>query len=346
MSLVFVEGFDQYKTGTGQASAEMLASGRYVGWLPNLSVVSPGRSGRGNYLSASTASCLLPDAYTSIIVGTAVSHHASGSYNVVTLRYSDGGSQYIHLYVGFNELGQIWVTCGGTTYYSPIGTIIGGAWNYLEISADIDATAGSFEIRLNGGSVLSRSGINTRNSLAPSSVNMVVLELNSTTTMGIGGGYDDVYVLELDSGTGLRTFLGDITVETLFPNADGDANEMTPSTAGDHYAMVDEVNGLDGSTTYVYTGVGSFQELYQIGDLAADITQVLAVEVAVVARKTVIGTMIANLSAKLSGVQVNSDDWYLPTAYTSRFMMLESNPSGGSWTVNDVNNLQIGFKSQ
>jgi hypothetical protein len=126
-------------------------------------------------------------------------------------------------------------------------TIMPQRWYYFEIKFYAHATAGTIEIHVNGQSVYSGSGLDTQNSTYESGNRIRLTSLSGATTV-----FDDIYICD-GSGSYNNDFLGVIVVESLRPSSDDGAQNWTPSSGSDHYALVDSAN-LWQTTDYVEAG--------------------------------------------------------------------------------------------
>ena len=205
--------------------------------------------------SATNLTKLLPGSYSSLIVGFAFNPTtaAVGGGGAV-LALMEGGSE--HIQVNFNSTGQF------TVYRGPgNGTLLGTAsisvglnqFNYFEIKATIHDTTGSVEFRINGVTALNLVNQDTRNA-GTGVVNAI--RIGGINSFGPIWAMDDFYVCNT-SGTTNNDFLGDIRVDTLYPNADGAFSAWTPSAAnGAHRYWRLYVDAVLGGTAIALTELG------------------------------------------------------------------------------------------
>lgn len=122
-------------------------------------------------------------------------------------------------------------------------------WIHFELKTTFHTTAGAYELRLNGITVLAATNQNTANT-GSNDADQVQLWLevpvSSTAFMVI----DNWYVLD-GSGTSNTTFLGDSAIEEKLVFAPGTFTEWAPKLEGQVNAEnVDDVGDHDGNTTY------------------------------------------------------------------------------------------------
>lgn len=213
--------------------------------------------------------------------------------------------------------------------------LVTGSWNFIEWKITV-ANAGSYEVKVNGISVLSGSG-DTQGQTATGVGSM-------TFVTGTFNGFDDLYVLD-STGSMNNDFIGDCKVERISPQAGNGANVgLTPSNGTDHGAMVDELPAND-DTDYNAGSTAGVKDTYVFGDLAST-GVVKAVQLSVRAKKTDSPTKQLALVTRLGGVDYDSATQAVAsTTYGQYQQILETRPSdGGTWTVADVNGAEFGLK--
>lgn len=145
-------------------------------------------------------------------------------------------------------------TAVGTLYCTRNSTTISGistlalpinSWCYVEFKALLSATAGTCEVRVNGGVVLTASGVNNA-----ATVNGCAQVAFTTWSSGY---HTDFYVVDNGTGTN-RSYLGDINVIELFPNGAGAHSAWTPNIGPLVGTAVANASG--GTTVYTYTTLG------------------------------------------------------------------------------------------
>jgi hypothetical protein len=100
---------------------------------------------------------------------------------------------------------------------SAAGTIVPGAYNFIEFLATISSGAGVLTLRVNGTTVISFAG-NTQVT-ANAYANRIYWGMNGTNTAG-GVNLDDFYLLDMTGVSPLNAFLGNGRIQTDGPNAD------------------------------------------------------------------------------------------------------------------------------
>jgi len=225
-----------------------------------------------------------------------------------------------------------------------------GRWYYVEIKIKVSATAGSIEVRFDGTVVWTSA---------------TTLALRADTTVfwdavrfraGMGDKQiiDDIYVCD-GAGTVNNNYLGDTSVEHINPNAIGDNSAWTPSSAVDHYTLVDDGTNrttLVDETDYVSSSTTAQKDLFNYEALASpgvgDASLIHGVQVNTWARiteiqpsdlisKTKTGTTEAGVTTTIRRDDTNQ---FIETA----IFELDAD-TAVAWTVSGINGAQFGIET-
>ena len=197
---------------------------------------------------------------------------------------------------------------------------------------------GSYEIRIDGQTVLSDSGVDTRGS---ANSRYVLFQLQHYYQC-----IDDIYICDTD-GTSNNDFLGQVVIEGVLPSADGDSGDWTPASGTDNSAMVDDIPP-DDDTSYVESNTEDAEDLYDYANLSTITTE------------TIVGVQI-NTDVRINAFPGNIDLYQTvksggttsdgqPTniamdEYEVATRILETDPNTSSaWTASGVNAAQFGVK--
>jgi hypothetical protein len=146
----------------------------------------------------------------------------------------------------------------GTT---PTPVILGNVWYHIGFKIKIGDADGAFDLRVNNVSVLSATGIDTRNEGTEAQITAISL---SNTTGSSGTGFYDDFIISTDG------FCGDCRVKCLWPQGNGSDNSwLIPQTSygfyggmGDRSAWITVTGdlGLTGTSQVdgSYGGGGSY----------------------------------------------------------------------------------------
>lgn len=317
MSIIFIESFDHYANATDLAkfwntvtgSSIAFTTGRYGNCLACPNNANSANNAIKNFSNSST-----------VIVGFAFSTGSIPATSVF-LRLRDSATTHLDLRIDTSK--AILVTRNGTTLGTTTENLLENTWYYLELKATIHDTTGSYELRINGVSVLSGTDVDTRNG-ANAYVNQLSLGTPSLTGNAFIFKFDDVYLLDT-SGSTNNDFLGDVRVDALFPTADGTYTQWTPSAGSDHYALVDETT--PNTTDYVYDGTEGNKDSFVMSDMSELTSQVIfGVQIKVAALKDDAGSRSLKVGVRSNTTNALSDAQSLSTSQTYLTHVQETDP--------------------
>lgn len=347
MAIVLIDGFDLYSSATATDTG-LLSRWTYSGSTTTNLSMSTGRLGgqclrQGNNTGNRCAHYVnLPSNYASFGIGFAFKYENLAAASLAFGSNTDFIGLYdtttLHLALRLHSDGSIRAYRSTTSLgTSAAGVIVTDTWHYIELYGTIDDTTGSLTVYVDGTSVLTLSGIDTRNA-ANAYINKV--EFGCPDGSGSNGisNHDDFYV------TDSTTRVGERRIETLRPSADTASKAWTASTGSDNYAMVDDTTA-DGDTTYVQGSTTGDLDLYDFGNLSVTASSIDAVQLTAFAKKTDVSARSIYLPVKSGGTQSDGSATALGTAYDDIRRLMTTNPvSAAAWTQSDVDNLQAGLK--
>lgn len=270
MSVLVMEGFEGLGTTTGSGGASAFNTrfkrrGYYGAYLDaNTGYLQTGYNGQGYAFSWGN--------FTTGAWNVDLPSNQYGKTLVVGFRFKTSNSTQIedrplvsiHSYsvVGTFENSQMTVSLvdnnklrikrGAVVILDTTGVILTtDTWYHFEWKVLVHQSAGSYDIRIDGSSVLSASGLDTQDS--DNAINFIRFGSQRSGGALTEALMDDLYILNSD-GSVLNDFLGvNNVVRVYYPDADAGPNQFTPSTGVDHYALVDETDEdfadyLDGVT--------------------------------------------------------------------------------------------------
>ncbi|WP_425616693.1 hypothetical protein NA78x_000347 [Anatilimnocola sp. NA78] len=333
MSVLWIEGFDSFGTSgaavglqskyTGNVFANMdVDSPRFTGYSLRLR----GGGGQNGYITT-------PNLGNVATICTGFSYYPRTLLNayIVELREADNSTSGMNIRMQTD--GKISLYRNNTLIATTAISVLSAAtWHHIELKVTI-ANSGTYELRVNGVNVLSGSA-DTREG-SNDYCNRVRL-VGPDAIVGQAPSFDDWWIAD--------AFLGDRKVMTIFPDADGDSSDFTPSTGGDNYAMVDD-NGPDDDSTYVQSDTPGDSDLYTHGNVSGA-SSIIAIQANIVARKTDVTDFDMNLTVKSGSTE---DDGAAVTVSSTDFAnytrILETDPDTGvAWTQSGLNSAQIGPK--
>lgn len=366
MSLLFIDGFDVYGDVNlhsngfpfGQDISTQLASSGYTA-AAGVCCWATTRTGIGACaIFVAGGTNLMRKAFKTssrVIIGFA-SLFRPGVWDLLaTFGYDNFmGGMFPQMRICKTALGAITATTGDDTPVEIATTdpnvVFPDVWHYIEIDYSPDNANGTVSVRVDGGVVLSISGVRTTYKGMPSSVNYIDFSWTNNSASLVGEGFtywrllDDLYICNAE-GTNFNAFLGDCVVHSVMPAADAGTNQMGQfgGTVG-HYTAVSE-SIPDEDNSYLYTNQPNLTELFTLNELPTDIIDVLAVAVNVRAKKDSAGITTYSAVASYEGHETDGTANTMTTVYQTKQLLMSEKPGGGSWTKTDIPNLQIGFRT-
>lgn len=199
------------------------------------------------------------------------------------ISFKNGSNNFLFNVV-ITSTGRIEVRQGG--FY---GTVIGSTtnpvvsangWYHIEAKLVVDAANGSIEVRVEGATVISQTGINT----GSTAVAQVEICNDPTGTSAGVSMYVKDYTIWNGSGSLNNNFLGTVIVSTLTPTADAALN-WTPSTGTTGYTILDNIPPVDAQ--YIAAGdPAPSPYVCEMSNLSPDVTSVKAIVTYVRASKS------------------------------------------------------------
>jgi len=224
------------------------------------------------------------------------------------------------------------IRSGATQLATVPGVIIPPEITHVEIKVYSHATEGTLEIKINGVSVASLTGINT------GGADITQMRFYGTPHNG-DISWDNIFVAD--------DWQGELISVLCSPVGDTQA-QFTPLAGTDNFAMVDE-SGQDGDTTYVASSTVGNQDLYGFSAVPAG-QLVKGVTLVTVARKDVVGPRKLQPCAVQDTTEypVGSEKvlalTYPSSTQQGSITTLPTAPDGTAWTRDKLNALSWGFK--
>ncbi len=330
MALLFTEGFE-----AGDATLK--------GWslAPTYSSTTPYGVGYSAFASNSTTSILYRNitASAKVFVGFALrtsNNDTSNGVNNPQVIFRSDAAATTHIVVVFRS-DAIQVMRGaanGTLLSSYSYSLTNGVFRYFEVSCSISDTVGECIVRMNGNVIINFTG-DTKNAGTNTTIDNIGLRLSWYGTY-----MDDVYIANDTGSAPHNTFLGDIRIHTLVPNAAGSLTQMTPSS-GANYTTVDE---LPYSATDYVRGSAGQSDLYATADLPAGVGTIYGVQATAIVKKSDAGSLSGRTVIK-SGTTTAYGTTAALSASDEAFTDIHAlNPdTSTSWNSSSVNAVEIGI---
>lgn len=335
MSLIFYDGFETY------ATADIAKE-----WTSQVGSVAinatAGRRGGGGLLAPSASSNAavitktLPASVASLVVGFSFRPSLLVAVNVTILRLLDAGT--LQLEIRLNADGTLSVTRSGTVLGTSSVSLSSNVHHYLELKTTIHDTLGAYELRLDGVNILSAANVDTKNT-ANASINQVSVGAGSVLLTIVTWTFDDLYILDT-SGAANNDFLGDIRIDAIYPTADGNYKQWTPSAGVDHFALVDEAT--PNITDYVSDGTAGNKDSFVMSNPPALASQTIyGVKVKVAVAKDDAGARSLKIGVRSAGVDSVSAAKTLSASYIYYSNIHEVDPATGlAWSPAAVDALE------
>jgi hypothetical protein len=334
MAVLWIEGFDSFGASGAPAGlttkypSNNIVSNFQVstGRISAYAMLLRGGGGQNGFITTPNLGSI-----ATICTGFAFKPQSLLNTYIVELREADNSTSGVNIRMQTD--GKVGLYRNNTLLGITAATVLSAAtWHHIELKVTV-ANSGTYELRVNGVNVLSGSDDTREGSNDYCNRVRLVGPDELAVNCPI---YDDWFIAE--------DFLGDRKIITIFPDADGDSSDFTPSTGGDNYLMVDD-NPQDDDSTYVESSTPGDSDLYTHGNVAGA-SSILAIQPNIVAAKTDVTDFDMNLTVKSgsttddgTAVTVNSTD------YVNFTRVLETDPDTGvAWTQSGLNSAQIGPK--
>jgi hypothetical protein len=369
MSILFFDGFDYTNISYGQGgmkwdqgSSGGIAKGAFSVPIPGRFgdgfVMAPGGSYPGStYLNETSKT--FSENYSSLVVGFAMIFNEFYGANPPQpfLIFMDGNNPQCSLKLRpdtgtialYTEAG---LSPGDTmladTGYVPPLTL----WFYIEVKVVISGIVGSVVIQINSTPVVSVSSIQTQ-STGNSSTNRIILSSSGTSGLML----DDLYVIDPTDAIGNVDFLGEVRVQTQYPDAEGYQNDFFPSTGTNNADNVNTIpvdyspdyaylnnKSKNGPVDYNYSGTVGAKDLYSIGNFTVS-GQIFAVQENISFRKDDVGNRQVGTMLRTNSENYNGSNFLCYSSYTYGGTIWENNPNTEApWELVDLNETEFGVE--
>lgn len=366
MSILFLDGFDHYSTiQAGRKWSSAVVNVVNGGTTPGTCVGrfsgngwSFQNAGVGSYLSQDIAGS---NGIPTVSIGTAFMFGSNANVSSPFLMFQDLlNNVQVDLRVGVTtsggdpfgyfqtRVGGVVPSNGTTGAVTPVG-----CWCFIEFLVTCDAVNGLIILKVNGTTVISLTGINTRPTITSliSRVRVLPYSFATVSTYTDAVQFDDLYVT--DGGSGISGFIGECRIQTNVPDADGTVNDFasvgTPSNGqsnAHHYAFVDDVPS-DDDTSYVAGGSVGQRDLYMMSPFNNFNGTIYGVQLNVTHRKDDVGNRTIKGETRQSGIDYEGPTAQCLSQYAISRTLWDQNPATSApWTLSQLNGAQFGVKVQ
>lgn len=264
--------------------------------------------------------------------------------------FNENATTHIALYLATNAGGVTFLRIkrGATTLATDTVKVINHSSQiYFELKANIHDSTGTYEVQVDGVQVaaLTASGQDTQNGGTG-----VINRVYFNSPGGVVSHADDVYIAGT-SGGAVTSFLSTSTRTfrvkgVIASSGNGSNTDFTPSTGGDHGALVDETTP-NGDTDYNQSGTVNHIDTYNYAALALPAGAVIkCVQVDTYAKKADAGARGFKTAAYVNSTTYTPNSEFSPTTTYDMFCdPFETNPdTAAAWTEGGVDGAEFGAK--
>ncbi len=325
--LLFIDGFDHYTTEFSEKWDSV--SG------PTTNAVGGRRGSGAMVLAAGTYVSKDVTPVASLVCGIA---YKTATFPTLESIFEFIDTATVQVSVKVNTSGGLEAYRGATLLGTAVGAVTTGAYYYIEAKALIHDSAGTIEIHVNGASVLSVAGADTRETAAA--------QITSVKVCGatIDVYYDDFYLLDTTGATN-NDFLGDSRIDTIRPVSDGTYTDFTAESGVLLYAMVDDP--ATRTSDYIYGDTALEQVSFQFGNITSVSGTIKGVQVVDVSKKMAADPAHASIQhlARSGVTDLHGDAVALTTTDATHTTIVEVNPATSiAWTEAGINSAEFGLR--
>jgi hypothetical protein len=337
MALLWIDGFEGYgTTGALDTKLSQRGYGVYGGAYAGVGV---GRLSGFSYHN--TANSTVTGFWTppltedpTLIFGAAFMWDATTYTQIIS--FYDNSQQGVNIRLSASSPSTIVVKVGGSVVDTFTDfTFLMNVWYYIEMKVVCHPTNGSIEVRLNGTTIVSIADINTQAGI-DAFHNIVRFDMTPHSWT------DDFYICD-GSGTACNDFQGICSIIGLFPDADTETNQWTPSTGITHYNLVNE-NPPD-TAGYVLGNVQAQEDLYSYPSIIRT-DPILGIQISSMVMLNS-GTSVIIEAPIVSNdiVDLGPKSVYSSSSYQELRHISEVDPNTGEpWTIEGLAAAQFGIK--
>lgn len=241
----------------------------------------------------------------------------------------------------------------GATTLATAGPFWAKKWYVFELKVKVDPTTGTYELKVNGTSEVSDTGVNTADDGVADADQFTFSLDNGLRTMRL-----DHVIIADDTGSNVNDFFGQSLVLDALPASDGDDTDWTPNTGSSHYVLVNEempnnnVLTTEDSKRVTSETVSDFDRwhMQHLADQGVPSgATILAVQVETCAAMEASGSRTLRVAFKdTGGSTAEGDNAVLSgTDLDVLLQVWEQNPAlTASWSVAGLDAAQFGVKVQ
>ncbi|WP_113155957.1 hypothetical protein [Nitratireductor sp. OM-1] len=336
MSILHIEGFDQYATQADIASAYAVPNPGSFETRTD-TPLGRGRSVRHNRTSGAHAGLTkaIPSVAQGAYVGSSfwlkVESYPYGHGYCNIIQFREGSTS--HICLDLDDKGFLQFVRGGSSSVSPIFNrpLDLNVWYHVEVRVLVSDATGEVEVRINGETWGAASGLDTQYGGTGVLDNVALFCSVSSSSSRQGVYVGDSWVVWDTQGTTNNDWLGDVEVLTSLPSGDDTPGTWVANT-GALWEAIDEADP-DGDTTYISSSTLDDAATFTMGALPVTPERVLAVSSQVLARKDDSGPRSIAHGVVSGAVEALSEDQSLGLTYGLTTVVFEQDPATAApWT--------------
>lgn len=341
MTLLALEGFEHHGSTDGEMHSTLVRKHITVTGAWENEVGRNGGSGAAVNSNGDDLVINVGTSYSETIIGFAIKFRQINSNALDTILFIRNavGGNLAHFVRAQNGKPRLLSSSGNVAYEADLPWRL-FVWNYFEIRvlAGTNNSNGELEMYLNGQQVVNETGVDT---FANSYSGIQSFYFNGNNHFNYI--LDDIYVINT-SGTNNNTFLGDISIEALLPNAAGTTTDWSVTGAATNHEATDD-NPFDDDTSYVSSSTTTDTDTYSFDNLT-NITQgIVGVQMLPNGKKQGTGTREIAPVIRSGTTDYDQTSFNLATSYDYYPTIAEQDPDTGSaWTASGINGAEFGYK--
>jgi hypothetical protein len=225
----------------------------------------------------------------------------------------------------------------GTVLYTLPADMAFNTWYYFEIDCTLADSGGTIKLYRDGVLLYSNTNADTKNAGTKTVFDSIIL--NGITTNATV--FDDLYLL--NGAAGLTEPLGEIDIECLHPNGNGNYSQLVGSDGNstDNYLLVDET--AISTADYVESDTAGDKDTYAYQDLVATTGVIRGVQHTTFAAKVGGAARSIKGIARVSATDYDGTEKVLGYGHRGTISMWENNPNTATaWVHAGVNGAEFG----
>jgi hypothetical protein len=159
--------------------------------------------------------------------------------------------------------------------------------------------------------------------------------------------FNDLYICNT-SGEFNNDFLGDIRVDAIWPQANGNYSQMTPSGEAVNFLCVDDTPAIDEDATHVSADAVGEKDTYILdsnGFESLSGETILGVGVNITAKKDGLSIPFVRAISRQSSTDYTSSGEFVSASYSNYQSIWDRNPADGQpWELSDLNSGEFGVE--